>query len=152
MWQAPTEEGGGCSHRSLEQQTTGGWKKIHTKKHLKGLCSFPGCLSFAFWKMHLFSLIRSRVQLIHPTQPPFPACSCCGGILHQLGCLLYTGWKEKKLKMARFSNKDPKAVDNLNHIEELDGDLTTHRGSPPVSAWLWSFSSVHRCRSLLPLI
>lgn len=31
--------------------------------------------------------------------------------------------------MSRFANKDPKAVDSLHHIEELDGDLTTPSGS-----------------------
>lgn len=145
MWQAPSEGGSGGSHRSLKQQTTGGWKKKYTPKSTwKGFVLFQAVWALPFEKCIFFSLIRSRVQLIYPTPPPFPVSSCCGGILHQLGCLLYTRWKEKNLWNVQICQQRP-----LTTLRSWMGNLTTPWGSLPASVWLWSVSSVHRCWSLL---
>lgn len=87
--------------------------------------------------MHLFfsHSLQGPINPPHPT--PIPSVFLLWRYFASVRVFVVY-WMEgkKKCKMARFSNKDPKAVDSLNHIEELDGDLTTRQGAPPISAWL----------------
>lgn len=98
-------------------------KKNTHREALERALFFSRLFEVCFLKNAFFSHIRSRVQLIHTTPPPFPACSCHKGILHQLGCLLYTGWRKRICKISRFAYKDPKSVGSVNQTDELDGHL-----------------------------